>query len=89
MTEPLKSLDARYYVDPAIFAIEKQHLLATTWQFAGHESQVKNPGDYFTFSIAGENLFCIRDREGTSTASTTFASTARMNLSKATVTHAF
>ena len=64
MTEPLKSLDARYYVDPAIFAIEKQHLLATTWQFAGHESQVKNPGDYFTFSIAGENLFCIRDREG-------------------------
>ncbi|MEL0152032.1 MAG: aromatic ring-hydroxylating dioxygenase subunit alpha [Halieaceae bacterium] len=64
MTEPLKSLDARYYVDPAIFAIEKQHLLATTWQFAGHESQVKSPGDYFTFSIAGENLFCIRDREG-------------------------
>ena len=64
MTEPIYALDARYYTDPDIFAIEKQHLLASTWQFAGHASQLTNPGDYFTFSVAGENLFCVRDKGG-------------------------
>ena len=63
--EPLKSLAARYYTDPAIFAAEQQGLLARTWQFAGHASQLERPGDYFTFEIAGESLFCIMGRDGT------------------------
>lgn len=63
-TEPVRSLDARYYTDPEIFRIERNGLLKRTWQFAGHISLLENSGDYFTFSIAGENLFCIRDREG-------------------------
>lgn len=65
MTEIVRSLEARYYTDPAIFEREKHGLLARTWQFAGHESQVRSPGDYFTFEIAGESLFCIRGRDGT------------------------
>ncbi len=62
--EPVRSLDPRYYTDQQIFRQEQSGLLARTWQFAGHVSQVEKPGDYFTFSIAGENLFCIRDRDG-------------------------
>ncbi len=58
------SLEGRYYTDPAIFAKEQSGLLARTWQFAGHVSQVRNPGDYFTFELAGESLFCIRGRNG-------------------------
>ncbi|WP_170440440.1 aromatic ring-hydroxylating oxygenase subunit alpha [Ruegeria arenilitoris] len=65
MTAPLtRSLEARYYTDPAIFEQEKQGLLARTWQFAGHVAQVREPGDYFAFEIAGQNLFCIRGRDG-------------------------
>ncbi|WP_170365038.1 aromatic ring-hydroxylating oxygenase subunit alpha [Ruegeria arenilitoris] len=65
MTAPLtRSLEARYYIDPAIFEEEKQGLLARTWQFAGHVAQVREPGDYFAFEIAGQNLFCIRGRDG-------------------------
>jgi len=64
MTEPLRSLEARFYTDPEIFRVEQKGLLARTWQFAGHISEVENPGDYFTFQIAGENLFCIRDKFG-------------------------
>ena len=64
MTKPLRSLEARYYTDPKIFEIEQVSLLSKTWQFAGHASQVENVGDYFTFSIAGENLFCIRNKDG-------------------------
>lgn len=60
---PVHSLEARYYTDPEIFAKERAGLLARTWQFAGHDSQVPNAGDYFTFEIAGESLFCIRGRD--------------------------
>ncbi len=61
---PVRSLDARYYTDPAIFEKEREGLFSRTWQFAGHESQARNPGDYFTFEIAGESLFCIRGQDG-------------------------
>jgi len=61
---PIRSLDARYYTDPSIFKAEQHGLLARTWQYAGHASQVSSPGDYFTFSIAGENLFCVRTKDG-------------------------
>ena len=61
---PLLSLDARYYTDPKIFDIESSGLFASSWQFAGHASQLQNPGDYFTFEMAGESLFCVLDRDG-------------------------
>ncbi|MEM6666458.1 MAG: aromatic ring-hydroxylating dioxygenase subunit alpha [Pseudomonadota bacterium] len=59
------SLAPHYYTDPAMFALECQTTLATTWQFAGHASALEKPGDYFTFDIAGESLFSImgKDRE--------------------------
>ncbi len=63
-TPVIHSLDARYYTDPAVFKAEQEGLLSRTWQFAGHTSQVENTGDYFTFDLAGESLFCIKDREG-------------------------
>jgi phenylpropionate dioxygenase-like ring-hydroxylating dioxygenase large terminal subunit len=59
-----RALEAAYYFDPEIFAREKRGLLASTWQFAGHVSQLEKPGDYFTFEIAGENLFCVRGKDG-------------------------
>ena len=61
---PVRSLAARYYTDPAVFEKERRGLLSRTWQFAGHESQAREPGDYFTCEIAGESLFCIRGRDG-------------------------
>ena len=64
MAEVTYSLDGRYYTDPEIYRIEQQGLLAKTWQFAGHASTIPNVGDYFTFEIAGESLFCIRGRDG-------------------------
>ena len=61
---PVRSLEARYYTDPGIFTCEREGLLARTWHFAGHEAQVREAGDYFTFELAGESLFCIRGRDG-------------------------
>ena len=62
--KPALSLDARYYTDPGIFSKEQTGLLARTWQFAAHVSQLDKPGDYFAFEIAGQSLFCIRDKDG-------------------------
>ena len=61
---PIRSLEARYYTDPAVFAAECAGLLSRTWQFAGHASQLREPGDYFAFDLAGESLFSIRGRDG-------------------------
>ena len=55
------SLDAAYYTSEAIYQKECSDLFARTWQYAGHVSQVAKPGDYFSFDIAGQSLFCIRD----------------------------
>ena len=62
-TNPTISLAAHYYTDPDIFEKENQGALAKTWQFAGHRSQVENVGDFFTFTIADENLFAVRTKE--------------------------
>lgn len=62
--QPQRTLDARYYTDPAVYEQECNGLLAQTWQFAAHESQLANAGDYVTFAIAGENLFCVRTADG-------------------------
>lgn len=62
--EPLRSLEARYYTDPAIFRLEQENLFAKSWQFAGHISQLDKAGDYFTVEIAGESLICLRTKAG-------------------------
>ena len=62
-TTPIHSLAARYYTDPEVFKVEQSGVLARTWQFAGHVSDLKEPGDYFTFEIAGESLFCVLTKE--------------------------
>ena len=63
MTTPIRSLDARYYTDPQVFEIEKAGLLARTWQFGCHTSEIAEIGSYKTFEIAGESLFAIRGRD--------------------------
>ncbi len=63
-TAPTHSLEARYYTDPVLFEAERKGLLARSWQFAGHASQLENTGDYFAFEMAGESLFSIKGRDG-------------------------
>lgn len=59
----IKSLDAKYYTDPELYQLELKQLQSTTWQFAGHSSQLESVGDYFTFTIAHQRLFCIKNKD--------------------------
>ena len=64
LSELTRTLYPACYTDPEHFRREKNTLFASTWQFAGHRSQLAKPGDYFSIEIAGESLFCILDRGG-------------------------
>lgn len=63
MTGPVRSLEARYYTDPAIFRAEQDGLFLRSWQFAGHASQLDGPGAYFAFELAGQSLFSVRGND--------------------------
>jgi phenylpropionate dioxygenase-like ring-hydroxylating dioxygenase large terminal subunit len=51
------------YTDPAIFEIELERIFGTAWIYIGHESQVKNPGDYFASRIGRKPVVLVRDSD--------------------------
>ena len=52
------------YTDPAIFELEMARIWGQAWIYIGHESQVPNPGDYFTTHINHDiPVVMIRDKE--------------------------
>ena len=61
--EVVRTLEAAFYTSESSYQKERNTLFSRTWQYAGHLSQVANPGDYFSFEIAGQGLFCIRDNK--------------------------
>src|SRR5579859_7403571 len=54
----------RIYTDPAIFDLEMARIFGTAWIYVGHESQVKNPGDYVRSFIGRKPVVLVRDAEG-------------------------
>lgn len=58
------ALAPHYYLDAAVFAREKERIFYRTWQYAGHVSQLARAGDYFTFAVLDQPLFCLRDNAG-------------------------
>ena len=52
------------YTDPAIFELELERIFGVAWIYVGHESQVKNPGDYFRTFIGRKPVVLVRDAEG-------------------------
>ncbi len=58
------SLPARFYIDPGVFAEEKERIFRRTWQVVGHRNQVAQPGDYFTVDLLGEPLLLVRGAKG-------------------------
>jgi Rieske 2Fe-2S family protein len=57
------SLDQSFYVDPAIFARDVERFLARHWLVAGHESSAPNPGDWFRFELASEQVIIARGQD--------------------------
>ena len=58
------TLPASYYIDPDVLAAEKREVFGKTWQLAGRAEQVREPGMFFTASIADEPLLIVRGSDG-------------------------
>lgn len=58
------TLPARYYTSPDIFNAEKTAIFYRTWHYAGHVSQVADPGMFLTTRIHNQNVFVARGRDG-------------------------
>lgn len=53
------------YTDTDIFELEMQRIWGAAWIYIGHESQVKNPGDFYTANINHKiPLLMTRDQKG-------------------------
>jgi len=59
-----ESVHRDVYLDPELFELEMEHLWRNTWVYVGHESQVSNPGDYYTTQIGREPVIMLRGADG-------------------------
>lgn len=63
--KPGYSLDQRFYTDPAIYELELERIVYRNWIFAGHVSQLPEPGDFRVLNVAGESAIIVRGKDGT------------------------
>ena len=58
------TLPGHFYYEPAVFAHEKEAIFYRTWQYAGHVSQLAEPGSYITQDVGDESVIVLRDGSG-------------------------
>jgi choline monooxygenase len=54
------TIPSTWYVDPRILDLERQTVFARSWQLVGRVGQVREPGQYITWELAGAPLLVVR-----------------------------
>ncbi len=56
--------DRSAFTDEELFELEMKYIFEGNWVFLAHESQVENPGDYFTLTIGRQPVVITRTADG-------------------------
>lgn len=56
--------DRRIYTDPQIFELELARIFGRAWIYVGHESQIRNRGDFFTTRVGRARIIVARHTDG-------------------------
>lgn len=59
------SLNASAYTEDAFFRMDRDAILARSWQWVCHVEKLRKPGSFYTADIAGRPIALVRDRDGT------------------------
>src|SRR5215510_5997580 len=52
------------FMDPQIMALEQQRVFEQCWLYAGHTSEVPQPGDFRSRRVAGRPVVLVRGSDG-------------------------
>ncbi len=58
------TIPASWYVDPRIADLENNTVFGKSWQMVGRADQVEKPGQFVTFTVAGEPIVVVRGNDG-------------------------
>jgi len=58
------AMPAEFYTSPKFLEIETEEVLRREWMCVGHVGELRNPGDFFTTELLGEELLVVRDSDG-------------------------
>jgi phenylpropionate dioxygenase-like ring-hydroxylating dioxygenase large terminal subunit len=56
------TISRELFVSDEVHRAELEQLFSRAWLFVGHESQIPNPGDFFTSRMGAESVILCRDR---------------------------
>ena len=51
------------FIDEQLFELEMKHIFEGSWVYLAHESQIPEPGDYFTLTLGRQPIIITRDKK--------------------------
>jgi Rieske 2Fe-2S family protein len=59
-----RTLPGEMFTSEAVFREERERVFGGRWLYAGHVSEIPQPGDYVLFELDAESVIVLRDAEG-------------------------